>query len=199
MRKEEVQADKVTRILGKISGQADRAGNVVRHVGNFTRSHEMERTSLDVNMLVVETLNLAELDTSKYRVKCDSELAKSLPLAFADHLLVQQVLLNLIRNACEAMQAIELFKRQLIIQTEKVEDNCIKVSVCDQGIGLKPEELERMFEPFFSLKKGGMGLGLSVSYAIIENHGGHLWAEKRTEKGFVVCFTLPIAGELPDE
>ena len=198
MSKEEVQADKVGRILGKISGQADRAGNVVRHVGNFTRSHEMERVSLDTNMLIVETLSLAELDTSKYRVKCDSELARSLPLTFADHLLIQQVLLNLIRNACEAMQAMEPNKRQLIIQTEKTEGNCIKVSVCDQGPGLKPEELEHMFEPFFSLKQGGMGLGLSVSYAIIENHGGHLWAEKRTKKGFVICFTLPIAGELHD-
>ncbi len=198
MKTGEVEADKMSRLLGKISGQADRAGHVVRHVGNFTRSHEMKRTSLDLNMLVGETLSLAELDTSKYRVACSVELAKPLPQVFADHLLIQQVLLNLIRNACEAMEEIEPCKRRLTIQTERAGNDCIKVSVCDQGPGLKPDELEHMFEPFFSLKKEGMGLGLSVSYSIIDNHGGRLWAERLPGKGFVVCFTLPIVKELCD-
>ncbi len=190
-----VDADKISRLLGKISGQAGRAGHVVRHVGNFTRSHEMRRVSLDLNVLVGETLSLAELDTSKYRVACGVELAKPLPQVFADHLLIQQVLLNLIRNACEAMEDIEHCNRQLTIKTEKIEDNCIRVSVCDQGPGLKPDDLEHMFEPFFTLKKEGMGLGLSVSCSIIENHGGRLWAERLPGKGFVVCFTLPVTGE----
>lgn len=198
MKTGEVEADKISRLLGKISGQADRAGHVVRHVGNFTRSQEMKRTSLDLNMLVGETLSLAELDTSKYRVACGVELAKPLPQVFADHLLIQQVLLNLIRNACEAMEEIEPDKRRLIIQTERAGNDCIKVSVCDQGPGLKPDELEHMFEPFFSLKKEGMGLGLSVSCSIIENHGGRLWAERLPKKGFVVCFTLPIVEGLRD-
>jgi signal transduction histidine kinase len=196
MKKREVEADKMSELLGKISGQADRAGHVVRHVGNFTRSHEMNRASLDLNMLVEETLSLAELDTSKYRVACGVELAKPLPQVFADYLLIQQVLLNLIRNACEAMEEIEQYKRQLTVKTERIENDCIKVSVCDQGPGLKPDELEQMFEPFFTLKKEGMGLGLSVSCSIIENHGGRLWAERLPGKEFVVCFTLPVTGEL---
>lgn len=196
MKAGKVEADKISRLLGKISGQADRAGHVVRHVGNFTRSHEMKRKFLDLNMLVGETLNLAEIDTSKYRIACDVELAKSLPQVFADYLLIQQVLLNLIRNACEAMEGIEQYKRQLTVKTEMLEHDYIKVSVCDQGPGLKPDELEQMFEPFFSLKKEGMGLGLSVSCSIIESHGGRLWAEKLPGNGFVVCFTLPVTGEL---
>jgi len=196
MKKGKVEADKMSSLLGKISGQADRAGHVVRHVGNFTRSHEMKRALLDLNILVGETLSLAEIDTSKYRVACGVELAKPLPQVFADHLLIQQVLLNLIRNACEAMEEIDQHKRQLTVKTEGIENDFIKVSVCDQGPGLKPDELEQMFEPFFTLKKEGMGLGLSVSCSIIENHGGRLWAERLPGKEFVVCFTLPVTGEL---
>jgi PAS domain S-box-containing protein len=199
MKTGEMEADKMTRLLGKISGQADRAGHVVRHVGNFTRSQEVQRASLDLNMLIIETLNVSELEARKYRIKISTELTKLLPPVFADHLLIQQVLLNLIRNACEAMETMEPGKRQLIIQTDRGDNDCIKVSVCDQGPGLQPDELEHMFDPFFSLKKAGMGLGLSVSYSIIENHGGRLWAEMLPETGLVVCFTLPIVGELCHE
>ena len=198
MKTGEVEEEKMGKLLGKISGQANRAGQVVRHVGNFTRSHEMKCALLDLNELVGETLSLAEIDTSKYRVDCRVALAKPLPQIFADHLLIQQVLLNLIRNACEAMEEVEQYKRQLTVKTEKLENDCIRVSVCDQGPGLKPDELEHMFEPFFTLKKEGMGLGLSVSCSIIESHGGRLWAEKLPGKGFVVCFTLPISEELGD-
>jgi signal transduction histidine kinase len=196
MKTGEVQADKLSKILEKISGQASRAGHVVRHVGYFTRSHEMQRLSLDLNILINETLNLAELEARKYRVKTETELMRPLPPIFADRLLIQQVLLNLIRNACEAMEGIEPHKRRLTIGTERADNDYIKASVYDQGPGLAPDELERMFDPFFSLKKEGMGLGLSVSCSIIENHGGRLWAKRLPETGLAVCFTLPIAEEL---
>jgi PAS domain S-box-containing protein len=199
MKTGELQADKLSKTLEKISGQASRAGHVVRHVGHFTRSHEMQRISLNLNMLVNETLNIAELEVRKYGVKIKTELMSPLPPIFADRLLIQQVLLNLIRNACEAMGGIELHKRRLIIGTERTDSDFIKTSVYDQGPGLAPAELERMFDPFFSLKKEGMGLGLSVSCSIIENHGGCLWAERLPEAGLVVCFTLPIAEELCHE
>ncbi len=199
MKSGKMQADKLGGLLGKISGQADRAGHVVRHVGNFTRSREMQRASLDLNILINETLNLAELDTRKYRVKTGKVLAKSLPPVFADRLLIQQVLLNLIRNACEAMEGIEVRKRRLMIKTERINGDDVRVSVRDKGPELAPDELEHMFDAFFSLKKEGMGLGLSVSRSIIENHGGRLWAETSPETGMTVCFTLPIVKDLCHE
>jgi len=193
LKRGETQPDRLNRILGKISDQANRAGQVVRRVGNFTRSHEMQRVSLDLNALIDETLNLAELNTRKYRVKTGKALTRPLPPVFADHLLIQQVLLNLVRNACEAMEGIEPRKRRLTIGTDRGDNDCVRVSVYDQGPGLAPDELKHMFDAFFSLKKEGVGLGLSVSRSIIENHGGRLWAEKLAETGMAVCFTLPIA------
>jgi len=195
----EVQVDKLSRILGKISSQAERAGHVVRHVGNFTRSQEIRRASLDLNMLIKETLNLAELEVRKYRVKTGTELTESLLPVYADRLLIQQVLLNLIRNACEAMAETEPGKRRLTIGTDRIDNDYIRASVRDQGPGLAPDEMEHMFDAFFSLKKEGMGLGLSVSRSIIENHGGRLWAETLPEAGLMVCFTLPLAKELHHE
>jgi signal transduction histidine kinase len=196
MKAGKVQPDRLSKILGKISGQADRAGHVVQRVGNFTRSQEMQRTSMDLNILINETLSLAELETRKYRVKTERKLKRLLPPVFADRLLIQQVLLNLIRNACEAMEGIEPRKRRLTIRTDGIDNSYVKVSVHDQGSGLPPDELEQMFDAFFSLKKEGMGLGLSVSRSIIENHGGRLWAENLPKTGLAVCFILPIAEEL---
>ncbi|MDQ6958541.1 MAG: ATP-binding protein [Mariprofundaceae bacterium] len=196
MKAGKVQPDRLSKILGKISGQADRAGHVVRRVGNFARSQEMQRTSMDLNILINETLSLAELETRKYRVKTRKKLKRLLPPVFADRLLIQQVLLNLIRNACEAMEGIGLHKRILTIRTDRIDNDYAKVSVHDQGPGLAMDELEHMFDAFFSLKKEGMGLGLSVSRSMVENHGGRLWAEKFPETGMVVCFTLPIVKEL---
>jgi len=189
----EMQADKLNRILGKISNQANRAGQVVRRIGSFTRGHEMQRASLDLNALINETLNLADINTRKYRVKTGKALTRPLPPVFADHLLIQQTLLNLIRNACEAMEGIEPRKRRLTIRTDRVDHDCVRVSVYDHGPSLAPDEMKHMFDAFFSQKKEGMGLGLSVSRSIIENHGGRLWAERLAETGMAVCFTLPVA------
>jgi len=190
-----VQTDKLGKLLGKISGQADRAGHVVRHVGNFTRSQEMQRAPVDLNMLISETLNLAELETRKYRVKTGKKLNRRLPSVYADCLLIQQVLLNLIRNACEAMEGTEPDNRELIVETVKMDHDYVRTSVRDHGPGLTTDEMEHMFDAFFSQKKEGMGLGLSVSRSIVENHGGRLWAETLPETGAMVCFTLPIAKE----
>jgi len=193
------QTDRLGNILGKISGQASRAGHVVRHVGNFTRSQEMHRSSTDLNILINETLSLTELETRKYRVKTGKKLNRRLLPVYADHLLIQQVLLNLIRNACEAMEGIEPDKRRLTIETDGIDNDYVRVSVYDHGPGLTPDEMKHMFDAFFSLKKEGMGLGLSVSRSIIENHGGRLWAEMLPETGMVVNFTLPLARKLHHE
>jgi len=193
------QTDRLGNILGKISGQASRAGHVVRHVGNFTRSQEMHRSSTDLNILINETLSLTELETRKYRVKTGKKLNRRLLPVYADHLLIQQVLLNLIRNACEAMEGIEPDKRRLTIETDGIDNDYVRVSVYDHGPGLTPDEMKHMFDAFFSLKKEGMGLGLSVSRSIIENHGGRLWAETLPETGMVVNFTLPLARKLHHE
>ncbi|HED14819.1 MAG TPA: hypothetical protein ENI62_14400 [Gammaproteobacteria bacterium] len=190
-----LQGDKLTRILMKISNQAERAGSVVQQVGNFTRNREMQRCSMNLSRLIYETLNLAELEVRKYRVSIETALLKPSPLVFADRLLIQQVLLNLLRNACESMAGFHPARRKLTISTDLAENSCVKVSVSDQGPGPTIAKLEQIFEPFFSLKKEGMGLGLSVSQSIIRSHEGHIWARKLPNVGFVVCFTLPIIEE----
>jgi len=194
-----IPTDRLGKLLGKISGQASRAGHVVRHVGNFTRGQEVQCAPVNLNTLIHETLNLAELETRKYRVKIGKKLGRRLPSVYADRLLVQQVLLNLIRNACEAMEGTEPGNRELTVETNKMDADYVRASVRDHGPGLTTDEMEHMFDAFFSQKKEGMGLGLSVSRSIIENHGGRLWAETLPETGAMVCFTLPVAKKLYHE
>jgi len=137
----------------------------------------------------VIALSLSELH--RRRVTLRTELAEELPAVTGDRVQLQQVILNLLLNAAEAMSGIEDRRRQLLIRTEPEAADRVRLSVQDAGVGFEPHDAERLFQAFYTTKSGGMGIGLSVSRSIIESHGGRLWAEPNAGPGATFAFSLP--------
>jgi signal transduction histidine kinase len=120
-----------------------------------------------------------------------SELAEGLPPIIGDRVQLQQVTLNLLRNASDAMVGVDDRPRQLLVRTQREENGRVRLSVQDAGCGVNPQDFERLFEPFYTTKNGGMGIGLSLSRSIIERHQGRLWAEPNDGPGITVSFSIP--------
>jgi signal transduction histidine kinase len=136
---------------------------------------------------------LARGTIAKNEVSVETALSESLPPVEGDRVQVQQVVLNLILNAVEAMTSVEAGARELLISTKQSETNGIVVTVGDSGPGIDPENLERVFEAFYTTKSNGVGMGLSICRSIIGAHGGRLWADENEPRGAVFQFTLPNA------
>ena len=147
--------------------------------------------SVDLNEAAREVVALSLNELQRTRVILRSELADDLPLVAGDRVQLQQVILNLLRNACDAMGAIEDRSRELVIRTERNEDGGVRLSVKDAGVGFEPQAAERLFEAFYTTKSDGMGIGLSVSHSIIKAHRGHLWATPNEGPGATFLFAIP--------
>jgi signal transduction histidine kinase len=147
---------------------------------------------LDINHALREVIMLAEGEMAKNAVSIATELGEGLPLIEGDRVQLQQVMLNLINNAVQAMSGVGVEPRELVICTSKTEPNGIGVAVRDSGPGLDRANLERVFNPFYTTKPGGLGIGLSICRSIIEAHGGRLWASAKTPRGAIFQFTLPV-------
>lgn len=177
--------------LERIGTQARRAGEIVRRVRSYVRKEESPRTRMDLNELVREVVHLAEAEARWRGVGIELDLAGTLPPLTADRILIEQVLLNLVRNAIEAMDDVAPDERRVLIRTSAGGDAAIEVAVRDSGPGLAPELVAQVFAPFFTTKPSGMGLGLSISQSIVEAHGGRLWAAANEPRGAVFQFSLP--------
>jgi len=138
---------------------------------------------------------LSSTEVQRAGITLKQEFAQDLPLAIADRIQIQQVILNLIRNAADAMNTVDDRPKELIIKTERQEGNSVMVSVTDSGVGFPPQAADKMFEAFHTTKTDGMGIGLSVSRSIIEAHRGRLWATKNDGPGATFSFTVPCLGE----
>jgi len=186
----------------EIIDDADRASAVIARVRQLARKAPFERTCLNLRDVITDVLALARHESSTRRVAIRTELAGELPLVSADRVQLQQVLLNLIVNGMDAMNAVEESKRILIIcgrcETSDGGPRAL-LSVQDAGFGFKPAEMERLFEAFYTTKPQGMGMGLAISRSIIEAHGGCLWAEPNQGPGATFSFSLPAAPERPSE
>jgi signal transduction histidine kinase len=173
----------------RIAADGHRAGAVVGSIrGNF-RSDVRKRTSLDVNELIREALALERGDLQNHQIQVQAEPSKQAPVVRGDRVQLQQVLLNLIMNAIHAM-ATEDEPRILRVKSETHESDGVTVSVADTGTGISPQNIDRIFNPLFTTKSDGMGLGLSICRAIIEAHDGQLWFAPNTPRGAVFQFTL---------
>jgi two-component system, LuxR family, sensor kinase FixL len=177
-------------ILGEIVGESKRAGEVIRRLRVLLKKGEIHRVPLDINELVESVLKLMRSDLINQHVAAHVELAPDLPLVDGDEVQLQQVLLNLVINACDAMAAVEASERRLLVCTELAGSREVRVSVADQGCGIPLEKIERIFESFFTTKEIGMGLGLAVCRTIISAHGGKLWAMNNPDRGATLQFTL---------
>ncbi|WP_341482666.1 PAS domain S-box protein [Microvirga solisilvae] len=175
--------------VNQAAEQALRAGQVIRHLREFVARGESERHIESLPKLVQEASALALVGAREKGVRVTYEFDPNAPLVLADRIQIQQVLLNLIRNAIEAMQ--DEPRREMVIATHALPiDGLVEISVADTGTGIEPEVLEKLFQPFVTTKKHGMGVGLSICRTIVESHGGKIWIESEVGRGTTFRFTL---------
>jgi PAS domain S-box-containing protein len=179
--------------LGSVVGDADRAGHIVDRIRDQIKKAPSRRDRFDLNEAINEVVALARSALTENEVSVQTRLAKGLLPVQGDRVQVQQVTLNLILNAVEAMGSIEAGARELLISTKRSETKGIVVAVGDSGPGIDPEDRERVFQAFYTTKSSGVGMGLSICRSIIEAHGGRLWADANEPRGAVFQFTLSNA------
>jgi two-component system sensor kinase FixL len=178
----------VREAMDKAAEQALRAGQVIRRLRDFVARGDSESRVEDIKKLVEEACALALVGAKDLGVRVRFHFGQGADLVLADRVQIQQVLLNLIRNAIEAMQ--EANTRDLVISVVPDNDNKVRVSVSDTGPGIAPEISDQLFQPFVTTKLQGMGVGLSISRTIIEGHGGRIWVDSRPGSGATFNFTL---------
>jgi signal transduction histidine kinase len=181
--------DKAKEAFKRIVADGHRAGAVVGSIRANFKSDVRDRTSLDLNELIQEALALGRGDLQKHAIMVQAEPTKQLPEVRGNRVQLQQVLLNLIMNAIDAMAAKDE-PRTLRVKSEAYEGDRVRVSVADTGTGISSQDVDRIFNPLFTTKPDGMGMGLSICRAIIEAHEGRLWFTPNTPRGAVFQFTL---------
>ena len=169
----------------------NRASDVVARLRALFNKAQLASESVDLNEATREVIGLSLGEIQNARVIVRTELADDLPFVTADRVQLQQVVLNLLRNALDAMNTVNDRPRKLLIRTERQEGGHVRLSVKDAGVGFDPRTVEKLFEPFYSTKNDGMGVGLSVSRSIIENHQGRLWAVPNEGQGATFLFSVP--------
>ena len=169
-----------------------RASDVMARIRTLLRKADPQKTRLAINDVIGEVVSLAESEVRRHQVLLKTELATDLPPVLADRIQLQQVLLNLTLNGMEAMQTVTDRPRELIIRSQIEERVAIRIAVQDAGVGLDPQDLDRIFTAFVTTKPEGLGMGLAISRSIIESHGGRLWATPNAGPGATVQFTLPM-------
>lgn len=180
----------LSQTLREIGKQAQRAGGVIRRLRDFVKGRAPQRESVDINKILREVVALTSVEARQSEVRVRMSLAKRLPKVFADSIQIEQVLVNLVRNAFEAMHDATVSRKLLTIGTLR-RKGCVEVTVSDNGPGIPAETKERLFEPFFTTKSHGMGMGLSISRSILEVHEGNMWVTSNRNGGTTFHFTLP--------
>lgn len=185
--------------LTQISGEARRAGEIIHRLRDMVLRRPSERRSCAINAVVLDVIRLAEVDTRQHDTRLEVQLHQVLPAVQIDPVQIQQVVLNLIRNATDAMETTESTRRLVRVRTSPARDREIQIDVSDNGIGV-PSDTSELYNPFFTTKAAGIGLGLSISRSIVESHGGRLWHSDNPGGGTTFHFTLPVAlGESHEE
>jgi PAS domain S-box-containing protein len=185
--------NEVRQALARIVKDGNRAGDVVGRIRDLIKKRPPRQDRLEINATIREVIDLTHGEAVKSGVSVQTELTDGLPLIQGDRVQLQQVMLNLIINAVEAMSGVEEGSRELLISSAKAEFGGVLVAVRDSGPGLPPATLEHLFDAFYTTKSGGMGIGLSICRSIIEAHGGRVWATSNAPRGAVFQLNLPCA------
>jgi PAS domain S-box-containing protein len=184
--------EKAKPLIDHIIGDGRRAADIVSRIRDFSKKAPARKEDLEINEAVLEIMGLTRVATSDHGVSVKMQLSEGLPYILGDRVQLQQVILNLIMNAVEAMSEVRDGPRELLISTSEVEPGGVLVAVSDSGPGLPPTNIGRIFEAFYTTKPSGLGMGLSICRSIVEAHGGRLWATPNKPRGAVLCMTLPI-------
>ena len=182
--------EQILKDLECISIAAERCGTIVHRLRSFVANRSSGRSPQDINELVTEAIWLLTHDIERLRIRTRMELDRSLAPVLADPVQIQQVVVNLVRNAIEAMENSD--EKQLVIRSSLHGSKEVNVSISDSGCGLGEISTETIFGHFFTTKSDGLGVGLAISRSIIEAHGGHLTAERNSERGMTFGFRLPL-------
>jgi C4-dicarboxylate-specific signal transduction histidine kinase len=182
----------VREVLCSIVGDTGRAGDIIDRIRDQIKKAPPRKRPFDLNEAINEAIVLGRSAIIKNRVRVQSRLSEGLFPVHGDRVQLQQVVLNLLLNAVEAMGSREAGARELLISTEQ-DHTGVLVAVRDSGPGIDPSHLERVFDAFYTTKSSGMGMGLSICRSIIDAHGGRLWAEANEPRGAIFQFTLPAA------
>jgi len=180
-------------ILGKVAEQATRAGNIIRRLRSFIEKRGPNRASEDIAHTVDEAIRLGQINAEERGIKMRIVIERGLPPVMIDRIQIQQVLINLLKNAAEAMEHSTL--RELTVTISRASPDLLQVSIADSGPGISEDVRDRLFKPFVSDKVNGMGMGLSICRGIVEAHGGRLWLEANPSGGSVFRFNIPMDGK----
>jgi C4-dicarboxylate-specific signal transduction histidine kinase len=168
------------------------AGGVTGRISALVKKVEAGKASLDINETILDTIALTRGEMQKHGISLHTELMKDPPAIWGDRVQLQQVILNLIMNAIEAMTEVSQESRELLIDSSMSSRDSVIVAVRDSGPGLKAEIVDRLFDPFYTTKQTGLGMGLSICRSIAERHGGQLWASANAPRGAVFQFVIPF-------
>ncbi|MBY5897789.1 trifunctional serine/threonine-protein kinase/ATP-binding protein/sensor histidine kinase [Rhizobium ruizarguesonis] len=184
--------EEVAQALGRIVDNANRAGDVIGRIRALVKKEPPRKGQFDLNEAIRHVIALTGSEVLRQGVTLQTEFATSLPSVEGDRVQVQQVVLNLIMNAIEAMSGIDAEERELLISTEIAASGGVVVGVRDSGPGMDPQTMDRLFEAFYTTKSSGMGMGLAICRSIIEAHGGQMWAAANDPRGALFLFSLPL-------
>jgi C4-dicarboxylate-specific signal transduction histidine kinase len=187
--------DEARQAVARLVKDANRAGEIIAQVRELTKGSPPQKEWLAINEIILATASLIESEILQNHVLLRTHLSDDMPLVKGDRVQLQQVILNLILNALEAMDRIPEGERVLIVNTEKNDSKSVLIKVQDSGAGLAPDKLDFLFNAFYTTKADGMGMGLAISRSIIEAHGGHIWATPNSPRGAIFQFILPIGIE----
>ncbi|MGH8201911.1 MAG: sensor histidine kinase, partial [Steroidobacteraceae bacterium] len=185
--------DDIRTALREIADQAVRAGDILRRLRSLARSQPMRRVRADINAVIEEIRDLVLADARVHRAGAKLDLAQGLPCVSIDAPQLQHVILNLVRNGLEALTSSSTAAPELSLGTRLTADGDVEITICDNGPGLSPEALERLFDPFFSTKAEGTGLGLAISNTVVRAHDGTLGHRPILPRGACFYIRLPAA------
>ena len=183
----------VRHILAEVRKDDLRASEVIRRLRALLAKHEMARERVDLNETFADVLEVLGAEAGRRQIGLATEFDPALPSVLGDRVHLQQVVLNLVVNAMDAMADTPVWQRRVAVRTALRQDGSVEVAVTDRGHGIARADMSKLFESFFTTKQRGMGLGLSIARSIVESHGGRIWAEADTGGGATFRFTLPAA------
>jgi PAS domain S-box-containing protein len=196
--------DEVREVLKDIVQEDNRASEVIRRMRALVRKEELEFVPLDLANVIRDVVLLVHSDVVMRNIHVSLEFDPVIPSVRCDKIALQQVVLNILLNAFDAMKDCPAHEREVLVRVERDGARMVKVAVSDHGTGLSADKLDKVFQPFYTTKRDGLGMGLSISRSIIDAHGGRLWAENKPKQGATFYFTMPVEGagergEIPNE